>query len=243
MSGGVFYNTNMGSKNRMFNGYNHWLATTEWAKRFTRAIIADSSEDNVSFQFERLFGDEGIMKGWTEEDCLKHFKAILEENDLDHTSGYRWIFRKLEDSSTSNLGKGYEKVFALDWIAKKPSLKDFIKAMEAYSHLFKENSLEGLKIALSGRELKEEDFGVLQLVPQNGLESPYQFVYLIDQLRQKEYIKSASINKTYNFLTGLSSTTNLTFSNHLGKCKNEYRGDKSLGNSWREDIEKFVKNL
>lgn len=228
--------------NRLNSGYNYILATTGFAKVLTRAIIADSSEDNVSFQFGKLFDDQRILDNWSEKELLMHFKAVLEENALDHTSGYKWIYNKLKGFSTSKLVKGYNAVNALVWIAKKPSLKDFIKAMETYSHLFKENSLEGLKIALSGKELKDEDFGVLQLVPQKGLASPFQFVYLIDQLVQKQYLEAASINKTYNFLVGLSTTSN-TYSNLLSKCKNENRGDRTLGSFWRDEIEGFVQSL
>lgn len=214
-------------------------------------IIARPDEKNTLNKIKILQRSLEEIDLWDDNwivNTFNYYCTVLREKELQNTDAYIILHDLIEQSAIKlnrqapPIGRSLK---AFKWEYYKCSLIDFLEAMKQFSHLFKDGSLEGLKIALSGKELTADDWGVLELVIFKELTRPVEFIYLLSLLLDMGFIKAKKPSMVYAYLTGIDSPS--LYSNTRGKILSDDLGVSKIkdatGINYKWQMDDFVHSL
>lgn len=212
-------------------------------------IIARSDERNTKSKIKSLEQLEFWDDNWI-VNTFNYYCYVLREKGLQNTDAYI-ILQDLVEKSAKKLERQSPSLIqplkAFKWVGRRLSLVDFLASIKGLAYLFKDGSLEGLKIALSGKELTEDDWGVLKLELPEGLSQPVEAIYLFYQLLENKFIEAEGNKQSliFDWLTANESSN--SYSNLLGKIKDNNLGvakiKKNTGINYKIEIGRLIKSL
>lgn len=112
-------------------------------------VIMDKPEDRVlEFQLNRLKKSINVWtKDWDKEFALLALAYFNRYDIPESTDAYMTLFPIAYPDNEK------EPIESFKWIGDKINLRDALDTLQPLSYLFRDNSLEGLKIALSGSNI------------------------------------------------------------------------------------------
>jgi hypothetical protein len=154
-----------------------------------KARFYESFDNLLNFYNTQLLYDVGYHKNFI-TDLLFRMCAIPMDNPYRNTDVHLWAIayrnnnplptlkELLKQPEESTLISKTESTFT--WTHNSKQLEEVLPLFEAVSHLFEENGLNGFKMAVSGNEIEDIDYGCIMPSYQNKTYVAYLFFKLLE---------------------------------------------------------------
>lgn len=166
----------------MLRGLGDFLRLQEKAKFY------QSFENHLNFLNNQLLFDVGYHKSVI-ADLVFGICALPLDNPYRNSDVYLWAITYRNENPLPTLKEILKPVeptpiskteSTFTWTHNTKGLEDVLSLFEAVSHLFEENGLNGFKMAVSGKEIEEVDFGCITPSDENKTYVTYLFFKLLE---------------------------------------------------------------